>query len=147
MSNEPHQPASPPSLGVLSYHTPTASPRDRFVRISAIITISIGLAATYLGYPIMLYDVESVLVLGPILALTGTVGFMLAFIARAWPWTFIMASQVGICILFFLCVNILKWGPSDARQPFAVMGVIYLLLLTSALILIAIVSHLRRSQS
>jgi|GEM_PF-3977571 len=117
------------------------------IRIGAIVTISVGLAATYIGYPIMLYEVESVLVLGPILAFTGTVGFMLSFIARAWLWTLIAASQVGVCILFFLCVNLLKWGPADAREPFAVMGIIYLLLLTPVLIFIAITAYLRRQNA
>jgi hypothetical protein len=73
------------------------------------------------------YDVESVLVSGPVIFILGALLIVAGAILRRHLATLIGAGHCAICLLFFALVNIRHWGPSDAHDPFLAMGALYVL--------------------
>jgi hypothetical protein len=96
-------------------------------------TLRGGLCAAWMAWAacavaealIAFYDVESVIVTGPVIALLGLTTVILGFAGRYMALACLGLANILVCILFFLLVVILEWGPRDAQHPFAVMGAIY----------------------
>jgi hypothetical protein len=74
---------------------------------------------------IILYDVESVLVTGPIIAILGLVAVALGIGARFSLVALLGVANCSICLLFFGLVLTLGWSPADADAPFAGMGLVF----------------------
>lgn len=92
-----------------------------------------GLVAGWLGWIacavalllIILYEVESVLVTGPIITLHGLLAVFLGIAGGYLPVILLGAADCAICLLFFGLVLLLNWSPGDAHLPFAIMGFLY----------------------
>jgi len=69
--------------------------------------------------------VETVIISGPLIAVLAIAMFLLASRARAQRHMILAAAHAGICLLFFMLVQELHWGPQAARVPFAVIGGAY----------------------
>ena len=69
--------------------------------------------------------VETVIISGPLIAVLAIAMFLVALRARAQRHMILAAAHGAICLLFFMLVQELHWGPQAARGPFAVMGGIY----------------------
>ena len=79
-----------------------------------------------LAWLLILYPtVESVLVSGPLIFLLGAALLIVAWRVGSPRHMILGASHCAICLLFFMLVQQLKWGPGAARTPFAVMGGAY----------------------
>jgi hypothetical protein len=79
---------------------------------------------------LVVVDVESVLITGPILLILGVVTLVLgARLGNAWPMC-IGALHCAVCMLFFVLVQLFHWGPGEARLPFAYLGICYCLAVT-----------------
>ena len=77
---------------------------------------------------ITFYDVESVMVTGPIICGLGIV-IVVAGAHRSYRWAIALGvAHICIALLFFGLVLTLGWSPRDAETPFAVMGYAYLCL-------------------
>ena len=76
---------------------------------------------------IIFYEVESVIVTGPILLLLGVFLFGLGVRCRYYRAAIIGAADCLICFLFFGLVWTLSWSPTQATVPFGFMSAIYLL--------------------
>ena len=81
--------------------------------------------ACVLAWLAILVDVETVLASGPVILLLGAGLFVLAWRARSPRHMVIGAAHCAICLLFFVLVQRMHWGPQAARVPFAVMGAAY----------------------
>ena len=85
-----------------------------------------NVVGTVVAYVVMLEEVETVIVSGPLLFLAGAITL---FIARTLKYALGIAvggAQIGICLLFVSLVNILRWGPSAAEGPFKLMSILYM---------------------
>ncbi len=76
---------------------------------------------------IVFWDVESVLVTGPIILLLALIGIILAWSAGYRALALLGLANALICLLFFSLVISLNWKPPDAKTPFAIMGFLYTL--------------------
>ena len=70
---------------------------------------------------------RSVVFTGPILFLTG-----LYCVYSGWRLSYrgallLGSAQAGVVLLFVVLVNLLSWGPNEAKKPFIGMGAVYLL--------------------
>ncbi len=74
---------------------------------------------------LLLHEVESVMVTGPVIFILGLFVITLALIGRYRLLAMIGLADTLICVLFFTLVQVLTWGPGDAYAPFAVLGAIY----------------------
>lgn len=106
-----------------------------FTVLTALLTWLCGLAAWLL---IILWDVETVLVTGPVLLICANAAFWVGRHARYWPGFVIGIVFVCACILFFTLVQVYDWMPSDADQPFTILGAI-IVSLTAPLAILCIV--------
>jgi hypothetical protein len=96
-------------------------------------TVRWGLLVAWLGWIacaiafllILFFDVESVLVTGPIIALLGLLAIFLGIAGGCLPIILLGAADCAICLLFFGLVLLLGWSPGDAYLPFASMGLLY----------------------
>ncbi|MCA9051828.1 MAG: hypothetical protein KDA89_23985, partial [Planctomycetaceae bacterium] len=74
-------------------------------------------ASILICLPIAWIEIESILVSGPVVSLSG---FVSAFFSRRCGnragWWFGL-SGFGITVSCFLLINIYQWGPADARVP------------------------------
>ena len=84
-------------------------------------------------------DVESVIVTGPVIAAAGVTLLISAVRVRSTPHIILGATHVAICLLFFVLVQQLQWGPRQATGPFAIMGTIY----TAVCAAMTVLLHLR----
>ncbi len=76
---------------------------------------------------IVFYDVETVLVTGPIILVFALIGIILARSAGYRALLLLGCGNAFVCLLFFSLVILLHWNPSDAETPFAIMGLLYVL--------------------
>lgn len=78
---------------------------------------------------IVLVDVESVLVTGPLMVALGLLILIPAGLSMNWFALGFGVSMVMVSVLFFGLVLALDWNPSDAEMPFAIMGAVYCFLM------------------
>ena len=85
--------------------------------------------AALLAWGLIWYETESVLFTGPVLFSAGLVMVISEALARRNRGAILLlgAGHVGICLLFVGLVNLLSWGPGEARWPFLVMGALYVI--------------------
>jgi hypothetical protein len=76
---------------------------------------------------IVRWHVETVLATGPMILSLGVLMLVLALRMRHRAGIVLATSHIGVVVLFVGLVNALSWSPSDAAQPFGVMGVMYVL--------------------
>jgi len=99
-----------------------AAGRLRRWRAAMRVLLVIGLFLSVGAWIALLVQVETVIFSGPVLVLAG-VGTLLAGWRGSYrPAAYVGAAHVAISLLFFVLVNLLQWGPGDARLPFAWMG-------------------------
>ncbi len=92
-----------------------------------------GLAAAWVAWfacalaevLIVFYDVESVIVTGPIILVLGLIGILIARFAGYLALALVCCGNALVCLLFFGLVVLLDWSPSEAETPFVVMGLLY----------------------
>jgi len=73
---------------------------------------------------ILLWDIKVVILAGPVI-FAGLAALAGGLHARA-DWVSAAGiAHCSICALFLALVNLLRWGPSDAREPFLFMGAAY----------------------
>jgi hypothetical protein len=130
MMDQP-KPASPPlAVLPLEYAGPAVNPSTTLMRWMTYLSVAAMVLATLAA----ILNVESVIVSGPVLALLGVIMVVCGFSRRQralwWPGL----AHWGICGLFVGLVNMLHWSPSDARVPFPIMGAIYTVAMTLALL-------------
>jgi hypothetical protein len=116
---------SPRRVIALDYEAFSHSNRRAWHTISAI-TIGLAWPLALAAWLFSLYEVETVLVSGPVVFVNGAILTLSSILVRH-VWGIVLGTTTcGICILFFTLVNLLNWGPAVAAEPFAVMGIIYL---------------------
>lgn len=103
------------------------------LRIVAATASAVCLIATVL---IITVDVESVVITGPLIFILGVLLLIRAVRANAPRYMILGALHCAICLLFFMLVQLLHWGPPDASKPFAVMGTLYTILMGVVTLLI-----------
>jgi hypothetical protein len=81
-------------------------------------------------------EVKTVLFTGPVLTAAGTAMLVAGAVARRPSFAALGAVHVALCVLLAVLVNVNRWGPSAARQPFTVIGGAYLVASTVATILV-----------
>jgi energy-converting hydrogenase Eha subunit E len=74
---------------------------------------------------IVLVEVESVLVTGPILMTLGIAATVLGGVLRYWRMSLLGLAYIGVCLLFFGLVVSLGWGPRESKIPFVAMGTLF----------------------
>jgi hypothetical protein len=97
---------------------------SRALRVSAILAWAACMVAWGL---LACVDVETVIVTGPIIALLGGMVAVRGIIERRAGFTVLGAAHLGICLLFVVLVNLLRWSPREAFTPFTVMGAMHVL--------------------
>jgi hypothetical protein len=86
----------------------------------------VACAATWLF--IRFGDIRVVVLAGPVIFAAGLAALAGGLHARAAWVSAAGIAHCSICALFVGLVNLLGWGPSDARQPFLFMGAAYCVL-------------------
>ncbi len=94
-----------------------------------------GLTAAWIGWAscaaalwlIVFVHVESVLVTGSVIAVSGLIAAYLGRRAKYVPLQLLGFANFGVCLLFFALVYLLSWNPDEAKDPFTVMGAMYVL--------------------
>jgi len=71
---------------------------------------------------IVFVRIDSVLVTGPLIFLTGLMLLISGVQERSVPYLFLAAAHCAVCLLFFVLVNRLDWSEEQAYVPFTVMG-------------------------
>jgi hypothetical protein len=111
----------------LEYANPVGdgSPRwRRIVRVTHWAALAACAAATLIiGAVTTRYGVLIAVVIAPAGVLI-TVG---AAINRDWRSLTLGVGHVGVCLLFVLLVNLLRWAPDTAHVPMTIMGTCYTL--------------------
>jgi len=107
----------------------TAETRGR--RVSAVFVACVAggwLACGATWLLIWLWDIKVVLVAGPLIFAAGLAGLAGGLRARA-AWLLAAGTaHCSVCALFVALVNLLDWGPHQAREPFLLMGAAYCVL-------------------
>lgn len=121
--------AAPVPVLPLEY-APPASIAGRVWRRIVLVCLALGLLTCVVGVIVILaYDVESVVVTGPVLFVIGMLTLLGDLLTRKGVAAIVGGAHCGICLLFFLLVNLLQWSPNEAHSPFLVMGTIYTLVI------------------
>ena len=113
----------------LEYAQSTTFWRGRGWRIATLAGAWVSALCVVVGWAAMFVDVETVVISGAILALSGTTLAVAAWRLNLLPGLLLGIAHVSICVLFVVLVNIWQWSPRDATIPFRVMTGIYLLAL------------------
>lgn len=74
---------------------------------------------------IVLVDIESVLVTGPLIFLMGAILILLSRNPRFVRGMALGFCHIFVCLLFFGLVQVFHWRPGQAHAPFALMGLCY----------------------
>ena len=122
--------AAPKPVIPLHYAGPITARRERSWLMAARVCVVLSALCVLVGWVLMFVDIESVIVTGPILMLTGLALVLVAWRLRIMPAALLGIAHCSICALFFTLVNVRSWSPRDAEWPFRVMTGIYLLALT-----------------
>lgn len=77
------------------------------------------------------YDVESVLLTGPLLLAFGLLTVSIGLAVRSWWAMAVGLAHIGTCALLFWLVIQFSWSPGEAREPFMGIGAIYLVTVAS----------------
>ena len=126
----PDSPAQPLPVLALEYAPPSpADARSRTWRRIARISAALAWPTCAIAVGAIFAETESVIVTGPILATLGLLMLLGGLFAQNRLLAFVGACHIGICVLFFVLVNLLSWSPNDAHTPFLVMGTIYTLVI------------------
>jgi hypothetical protein len=70
---------------------------------------------------------ETVVITGPVLFTLGVLSLLGGLFTRDRLAAGLGACHCGVCVLFVILVNALRWSPDDAHDPFVAMGTIYTL--------------------
>lgn len=108
----------------LEYAPPDVAPRN--FRVALRVFEALGLAVCALAFALLFYEVELVLVTGPVIFLIGAAMLGMAVHRRDWARVGLGAGHVAICGLLIALVNLLSWSPDEAEQPFKWIGGCYL---------------------
>ncbi len=106
------------------------------IRIGVIAAKTAWVACAVAVPLIVLVDVESVLVTGSIVFLSGIISFWCGW-RRYTRLTCLAVANCGIVLLFVALVNLFGWGPPDAEIPFALMGTAFAAMTLPAIISVA----------
>ena len=87
---------------------------------------------------IVAHDVESVLVTGPILFSLGATALIGGILLKRRGAAGLGAAHCAVCVLFVALVNLMHWGPGQAREPFAMIGLFYSLLVVPMTVILMI---------
>ncbi len=83
-----------------------------------------------MAWVLIFVDVESVVVTGPIIVIAGVVMIVCGCKVHFWAAAVIGVMHVSIALLYVSLVNLLGWGPDEAKLPFMQMGAVYLAIIT-----------------
>jgi hypothetical protein len=104
-------------------------------------------AAALIAFFVMLWEVESVIVSGPILAAAGSVMLGVGIWKRRPSLTITGGSLCAVCVLFVTCVLTFGWGPRRADLPFGAMGAAYMIGLSAYSMLLIMRRRQRRGSA
>ena len=110
----------------LEYQQPGTS-AQRFNRRTLVLLIVAWSVCAGAWLAVVTYDVESVLVTGPVIAALGVTLSVVGLRAprRSALLPVIGAAHLAICLLCFGLVQWLSWSPREALIPFGVLGGIH----------------------
>ena len=120
--------AGPGPLPVLplEYAPPApAAARARIWRRIAYVCLAVAWPGCVAAVGFIAAHTESVVVSGPVLFTLGVLALLGGLFTRDRVAAVVGACHCGVCVLFFVLVNVLNWGPDDAHVPFFVMGTLY----------------------
>jgi hypothetical protein len=101
---------------------PEGEARARVWRRMNRISLVAGGAVALVGWVAMMSDVHAALVAGPVLGCAGAL-MIIGGLWRRQPWIWgIGLGHCGVCLLFVALVNLLRWGPQEATEPFRAMA-------------------------
>ena len=107
-----------------------AMPEPRIAIPSAVhfwlkVCVFLQMLVVVVGLGLSFWAIETILGSGPVLFLAG---FMTAFLSyrRRFPLGSILGTSGPLfALLIFGLINILDWGPDDAKQPVPLIAVVY----------------------
>lgn len=79
------------------------------------------------GWGLIEYETESVLLSAPVLFTTGVLLIIGGALNHARSSIVLGVIHCGICLLFVALVNLRNWSPTEAHEPFLIMGAMYLI--------------------
>jgi hypothetical protein len=101
--------------------TPTSKPR-RLVSVARVMLVADLVVCLTALLLIPLTGVETVLLTGPILFISGLVTATVAGNSRYGSAMWVGIAHCGVCLLFVVLVNTLDWSPREAIHPFEAIG-------------------------
>ena len=108
-------------------------PHKKFVVLFALI-------ATVL---IVIIDVESVLVTGPIIFVAGAAMIYWGAKHRSTIHVILGGFHCAICLLCFVLAFVFHFGPQEATKPFGFIGMVYTPAIAAATVIAHIIDHRR----
>jgi hypothetical protein len=105
--------------------TETSLPYSRPGKRTRILIAAAWLACV-IAWLILFIHVEPAVVTGPIISVLGIVMLFNAHRTRRRDVLWLGVAHIGLCILFFLLVNLNNWSPAQAFVPFVTMGFSYI---------------------
>lgn len=117
---------TPVPVLALEYAPPSpAAARVRIWRRIAYVCLAIAWPGCVAAVAFIAAHTESVVVSGPVLFTLGVLALLGGLFTRDRVAAVVGACHCGVCVLFFVLVNLFRWGPDDAHDPFLVMGTLY----------------------
>ena len=130
----------------LEYAQPTTARRARAWWLAARACVVLCGLCLFVGWVLLFFDVETVIVTGPLLFVLGLALAVSAWRLKLMPAVMLGIGHCSICVLFVTLVNVRNWSPSEAEIPFRVLGGFYLLVVTvPASSLVLLYMHVRGS--
>jgi hypothetical protein len=90
-----------------------------------LVLIVVQMAAIGVGAAVAVFEIESIVVSGPILSLSGLVSAAWCAARGRTRGLYFSASVPTIAVVCFALINGLGWGPSQAQTPIATLLVVF----------------------
>ena len=89
-------------------------------------TIAAWLSCVAAWVLIVFYEIESVIVTGPLITAMGILLMIVAIRDRAMGHVFLATAHIAICVLLWMLVILFHWSPQAAFDPFVIIGAAYI---------------------
>lgn len=139
--NSDENPYSPPESEFSAVNSPMQTGRQVVIGV----LISLQALTLVAGLPIAMFQIESILFSGPILAIAGILLAATAYRSGLYRSAALGASGLGFSLFILALINLNQWSPVAAEKPVPVLAAIYLIA-SLPLFLVAIREVIRRTQ-
>ena len=122
--------SAPKPVIPLEYARPTTSHRGQWWWFASRWGVVLSGLCLLVGWVLMFFEVETVVVTGAILFLLGLALALSGWRLKLLPAVMLGIGHCSICMLFLTLVNVRQWSPREAEIPFRVMAGFYLFVVT-----------------